>query len=218
LYEEELMRKVIICIDRDGTLINDEKFYLGKEEGWQEQVEILPEVISGLKKLNDISSSAIYMITNQAGVAIADYPLLNIDRAHEVCLYVLDRLRELGGDIAGHFLCPHATPAYVERKRGVNFHDDLVHECHCLKPGLGMVFDALRSEDVSLDEADIYVIGDRLSDVKTALNINGTGILIPFVNEPGESEKVMEMDDHSRIFIARDLLEAAEYIWSRHRD
>ena len=66
------MRKVIICIDRDGTLINDQKFYLGKEEGWQEQVEILPGVIEGLKKLNTINNSAIYMVTNQAGVAIAD--------------------------------------------------------------------------------------------------------------------------------------------------
>jgi histidinol-phosphate phosphatase family protein len=211
------MKKVVICIDRDGTLINDNKFYLGKDEGWQDQVEILPGVIEGLEKLNDINNAAIYMITNQAGVAIADYPLLTIERANEVCRYVLDHLKESGGEIAGYFLCPHATPAYVERKSGVNFHDDLVHECHCLKPGLGMVFDALSAEEVGLDDADIYVIGDRLSDVQTALNINGTGILIPFVNEPGESEKVMAMDDHSRIFIAGDLVEAAEHIRARQK-
>ncbi len=212
------MRKVIICIDRDGTLINDQKFYLGKEEGWQEQVEILPGVIEGLKKLNNINNSAIYMVTNQAGVAIADYSLLTVERAREVCSYVLERLRVLGGEIAGYFLCPHASPTYAKRKAGVKFHDQLVHECHCLKPSLGMVFDALRAEDIALDDTDIYVIGDRLSDVQTALNINGTGILIPFENEPGEEEKVLALKEQSNIHIAGDLVAAADFIRSRHRD
>ena len=210
------MKKTIICIDRDGTLINDDKFYLGRDDGWQAKVEVLPEAVSGLKILNDISNSAIYMITNQVGVSIADYPLLTIDRAHEVCRYVIERLRNLGGEINGYFICPHATPAYVEKKAGVSFDQELVHECHCLKPGLGMVFDALRAEDISLDDADIYVIGDRLSDVQTALNIKGVGILIPFINEPGEEEKVRELTDHSRIHIANSMLEAAEFIRDRH--
>jgi histidinol-phosphate phosphatase family protein len=209
------MKKTIICIDRDGTLIHDEKYFLGRDDDWQAKIEVLPGVIDGLKKLNDINNSAIYMVTNQAGVAIADYPLLTIERAHEVCQYVLEKLRGLGGELNGYFLCPHATPAYVERKEGVNFHQELVHDCNCLKPGLGMVFDALRAEDISLDDADIYVIGDRLSDVQTALNINGTGILTPFVNEPGEEEKVRAQVDQGRIHIARDLVAAAEYIMNR---
>lgn len=212
------MKKTIICIDRDGTLINDEKFFLGRDDDWQAKVEVLSGVVEGLKKLNDINNSAIYMITNQAGVAIADYPLLTIERAHEVCRHVLARLQELGGEINGYFLCPHATPDYAKRKTGVDFHQELVHECHCLKPGLGMVFDALRAEDIALDDTDIYVIGDRLSDVQTALNINGTGILIPFANEPGEEEKVRALADQSRIHIAGDLVAAADFIRSKHSD
>ncbi|MHB8791623.1 MAG: HAD hydrolase-like protein [Desulfobulbaceae bacterium] len=30
------------------------------------------------------------------------------------------------------------------------------------------------------DNADVYVIGDRASDVRTALNLGGTAIFIPF--------------------------------------
>jgi histidinol-phosphate phosphatase family protein len=209
------VKKTVVCIDRDGTLINDEKFFLGREEGWQAKVDILPGVVEGLAIINAVSGAAVYMITNQAGVAIADYPLLTFDRAHEVCRYVIDRLEDEGAKIAGYFLCPHASHAYVQRKTGVSFHAELVHDCHCLKPGLGMVIDALRAEDVALDETDIYVIGDRLSDVQTALNINGTGILIPFANEPGEAEKVRGLKDQSRIFIAQDLVEAAGFIRAR---
>ncbi len=212
------MKKAIVCIDRDGTLINDKKFFLGKEEGWQTKVEILPGVSEGLAIINEISAAAVYMITNQAGVAIADYPLLTFDRAHEVCRYVIKRLEEEGGKFSGYFLCPHASNAYAQRKPEVNFHPELVHDCHCLKPGLGMVIDVLRAEDVALDETDIYVIGDRLSDVQTALNINGTGILIPFVNEPDEVEKVRNLENQSRIFIAKDLVEAAEFIRARQND
>jgi histidinol-phosphate phosphatase family protein len=211
------MKKTIVCIDRDGTLINDKKFFLGKEEGWQAKVEILPGVLEGLAIINGISGAAVYMITNQAGVAIADYPLLTFDRAHEVCRFVLGRLGEEGGKIAGYFLCPHASHAYVQEKSGVNFHEELVHDCHCLKPGLGMVFDALEAEHITKENADIYVIGDRLSDVQTALNINDTGILIPFANEPAEAEKVRGLEKQSRIFIAKDLIEAADFIRSRQR-
>ena len=213
------MRKTIVCIDRDGTLINDEKFFLvGKEEGWRTKVDILPGVLEGLAIINAVSGAAVYMITNQAGVAIADYPLLTFDRAHEVCRYVIGRMEEQGTRFAGYFLCPHASHAYVQRKPGVSFHAELVHDCHCLKPGLGMVIDALRAEDVALDETDVYVIGDRLSDVQTALNISGTGILIPLANEPGEAEKVRGLENQSRIFIAKDLIDAANFIRARQND
>ena len=81
-----------------------------------------------------------------------------------------------------------------------------------------MVLDVLKAENITEANGDIYVVGDRLSDVQTALNINGTGILIPFENEPGEVEKVRVLEYHSRIFIAKDLVEAAEFIRSRQND
>jgi phosphoglycolate phosphatase-like HAD superfamily hydrolase len=43
---------------------------------------------------------------------------------------------------------------------------------------------SLKAENIAAEEALICVIGDRASDVLTALNINGFGVLIPFGNEP----------------------------------
>ncbi len=44
-------KKAIICIDRDGTLIHDEKdhLFLGRDNDWKSKVKILPYVIDGLK-------------------------------------------------------------------------------------------------------------------------------------------------------------------------
>jgi len=208
------MKKTIICIDRDGTLIYDEKdhLYIGRDDEWKSKVRLLPYVIDGLKLLRTIPESAIYMVTNQPGVAITDFPLLTFERAHEVCKYVVDRIQNKGGRIDGYFLCPHASPGYAEERAGLNFDDKLICDCNCIKPGLGMVFDALKSENITPEKADVYVVGDRATDVQTALNIGGTGILVPFENQPGEEKKLKEFKDRSRTYIAQNLLDAAEFI------
>lgn len=212
------MKRRIICIDRDGTLVHDtrEHLFLGRDNSWAEKVKILPFAVEGLRLLNSLPDTGIYMITNQPGVAISDFPLLTEERAHEVCRYVVKLLKEKGASLDGYFLCPHATPEYAAGKKpGTNFHSHLVHDCRCLKPRLGMVFDALKAQGVTPDNADVYVIGDRASDVQTALNLGGTGILIPFVNEPGEEDKIKRLEKQNRIHIVENMFAAAELIVSR---
>ena len=213
------MKKPIICIDRDGTLIHDsrEHLFLGRDDQWRQKVEILPKAAEGLKLLNTIDNCGIYMITNQGGVAISDFPLLTEERAHEVCRYVMDVLKEMGGLMHGYFLCPYATPQYVKSRPNVNFHAHMINDRQCLKPSLDMVFDVLKAEGITPGNADIYVIGDRASDVQTALNIGGTGIFIPFINEPHEEEKVKKLEQQDDIHIAVDLVAAAQFILSRRQ-
>ena len=188
---------------------------MGSDNDWPEKVQILPHAVEGLRQLNTIPGAGIYMITNQAGVAISDLPLLTESKAHEVCRYVVEWLQGEEVLLHGYFLCPHASPEYASSRPGVNFHPHLVHDCQCLKPALGMVFNALKTERIMPDSADVYVIGDRASDVRTALNIDGTGILIPFVNEPGELDKVRSLEKQGQIYVAETMLAAAEYVVSR---
>ncbi|MFC1513161.1 HAD hydrolase-like protein [Thermodesulfobacteriota bacterium] len=211
------MKRTIICIDRDGTLIHDsrEHLFLGRDNLWRQKIEVLPKAVEGLQLLNTIEDCGIYMITNQGGVAISDFPLLTEAKAHEVCQYVLEVLIGMGGLLDGYFLCPYATPEYVTSRPNLNFHPHMVDERQCLKPSLEMVFEVLQAEGVTLESADIYVIGDRASDVQTALNIGGTGILIPFANEPDEEEKVRRLAGQEDIHIAADMVAAAEFILSR---
>jgi histidinol-phosphate phosphatase family protein len=217
---EASVKRTIICLDRDGTLIHDEGYhlFLGKDDDWRRKVRMLPGVIDGLKKLKNMPGSAIYMITNQPGVSISDYPLLTPERAHEVCKYVINKIRKMGAVIDGYFLCPHATPEYVSKKPELNFDARFVHECDCSKPALGMVFSTLKAEQVTVDDAIIYVIGDRATDVQTALNIEGSGVLIPFENEPGEEEKVRKLKNQSHVYIAKDFLDAADIIFQRNNN
>jgi histidinol-phosphate phosphatase family protein len=214
------LKKPIICIDRDGTLIHDTRkhLFLGRDDDWQQKVEILPKAIEGLQLLNSIPDAGIYMITNQGGVAIKDFPLLTEDRAHLVCLHVLEKLEEKGALLHDYFMCPHATPKYVASRPNYKFHPHLVHECTCLKPDLGMVFNALKAEGISADNAEIFVIGDRATDVQTALNIDGTGILIPFINEPDELSKVKKLKKQDQIHIAENMYAAAKFIHSKIMD
>lgn len=53
------MKKTLICIDRDGTLIHDtrEHLFLGRNNDWQGQVGILPHVVEGLRLLNTIAGA-----------------------------------------------------------------------------------------------------------------------------------------------------------------
>jgi len=214
------MKKTIICIDRDGTLIYDSKnhLFLGKDDAWESQIKLLPHVIDGLKVLNGIPDSAIYMITNQPGVAINNYRLLTPERAHEVCRHIVSMIKNMGAHIDGYFLCPHASPDYVKKKPDMNFDKRYVHDnCECLKPALGMIFNVLEAVDTTPGNANIYVIGDRTTDVQTALDINSIGILIPFENQPGEEEKTRKFADQAHVHISADLLKAAEWIIDRER-
>ena len=90
--------KTLICIDRDGTLIYDKKehLYLGRDNDWRAQVKVLPYVPEGMRVLKAIPGAAVYMVTNQPGVAITDFPLLTLERAHEVCRHVVEKIKDMG--------------------------------------------------------------------------------------------------------------------------
>lgn len=205
--------KVVICLDRDGTLIHDEKYHLGRQEDWKAKIKLLPGVVEGIKILRKIPNSVIYLLTNQPGIAVEDFPLLSKERAEEVCEEVLKILKREGAKLEGYFLCPHANPKYV-KKRAYKFHKKLVCECECIKPRPGMVKQVLKAEKIDESEAKIYVVGDRVTDVKTALNIGGTGVFVPFEKEPGEKQKVKKIKK-GEVHIAKNFIDAAKFIYKK---
>jgi len=213
------MRKPLICVDRDGTLIYDTRahLYLGSDSDWMSKIGVLPYVIDGLKLLKNIPGAAIYIITNQPGVAISDFPLLTLHRAHRVSQYLVEMLNKAGARIDGYFLCPHANPEYVEEHTRFHFDTNFVGEYDCIKPRPGMVLKALKAENIKPENANVYMIGDRASDVETALNINGFGVLVPFENQPGEDERVRRLGDQKHVQIAENFFDAAAIIVKRER-
>ena len=211
-----MKKKTLILVDRDGTLIYDNKYYLGKQRDWKKKIKFLKNIIPGLKKLNKIPNSSIYIITHQPGVAVKSFSLLTEERAEEVMHEILSKIKRKNIKLSGYFVCPHASPAYVRRKKGFKFNKKLVCNCSCIKPGPGMVNWALKEEDLKKSQVNLYVIGDRLSDVQTALNSSGFGIIVPFVNEADQEGKVRELNTRNK-YIAKDFLDAAKFIAKREK-
>ena len=103
----------LVCLDRDGTLVYDNKCNLGSQSDWKEKVKILPHVIKGIKELNKIPNIKIYIITNQPGVAVKEFKLLTKKRAHEVCKYILNKIKKQT-HLDGYFLCTGASKKYAK--------------------------------------------------------------------------------------------------------
>lgn len=210
------MKKILIFVDRDGTIVYDKKYHLGRQKNWKSKVRFLPHVIKGLKLLNKNPNSGIYMVTNQPGVAIKNFPLLTVEKAHEVSLYIMKLLGKKGIFLKGYDTCNMAHPSYVKKRPKFEFDKKLVGNFSCIKPKPGMINHILRNEKLSKKQIKIYVIGDRASDVKTALNAKGCGILVPFKNEPHEKEKVEKIKNKNR-YIAENFLDAAKFITEKEK-
>jgi len=203
--------KTLICIDRDGTIDYDKELHFGRQKDWKKKIRILPGVIKGIKQLRKIPNSKIYIITNQAGVAVKNFPLLTQKRAHEVCRYVMNLLKKKGAGLDGYEISMKASPAYVKKHPEYEFNKKMVGNDACIKPNPGMIYKILKREKSDKRKTNIYVMGDRESDVKAGLRIGGHGILVPFVNRPGEPGKVRKIKNKKK-YIAKSFLDAVRFI------
>ncbi|MBI4018948.1 MAG: HAD-IIIA family hydrolase [Candidatus Aenigmarchaeota archaeon] len=207
---------VFVGIDRDGTIIKDtgNRQYLGRSEGWENEIEFLPGVTTGIKALRKIQGIKIYMISNQTGIGIADFSDLTEERAHDVCKEILKRLDKEGAALDDYLFCPHISKHYITKHPERKFDPAYVRECDCAKPNPGMLFAAMKKDGMAKGKAHIYMIGDRDSDVETGLNAGGIGILVPSESQPGHDKKVLAMKNPSA-FVAKNFEDAANLILNR---
>ena len=146
-------------LDRDGTLIED-AHYLADPAG----VRLLPGAVDAIAALNASHTLAI-VITNQSGIArgLVTEAQYEATRRRTIQLFA-----DGGARLDDSFHCPH--------------HPSVSGSCECRKPGTGMYLRAARSHGIDLSRA-LYV-GDRQRDVEPALELGGTGILVPSVATP----------------------------------
>ena len=140
-----------IFVDRDGTLI-EEKHHLHDPA----QVVLLPNTIAGLQLLQQ-RGCGLVVVTNQAGIGRGYY---TEDDMH-ACNHRMCELLEIGGvTLDGIYFCPHAP-----------------HQaCACRKPKPGMALQA--AQELGIELAGSWVIGDKALDVNLATAIGGRGILV----------------------------------------
>ena len=82
-----------------------------------------------------------------------------------------------------------------------------------------MIQEAAGKKGLDPKKTNVYVIGDRESDILTALKAKGTGILIPFTNRPGEVEKVKKLKKKhpKNVFIVQNFLEAIKIVIEKEK-
>ena len=171
-----------VFIDRDGTIMI-EREYLADPDG----VQIIPGSFEALAALRE-AGFALVIVTNQSGIARGYY---SIEDYQAVAARLDALLEEAGVAVDMTRFCPH--------------HPDLGGTCPCRKPGTGMYLDA--AEELGLDPARSYYVGDKLTDVMPALELGGRGILV----RTGYGSE-LEASALEPILVVDDLAAAAELI------
>jgi len=157
------MKKKLLLIDRDGTLIAEPQ---DEQVDSFEKLAFYPEVFTYLKKITDKGEYDILMITNQDGLGTDAFPE---DTFWPVQNFIVKAFKN----------------------EGVVFKDILIdrtfpHEnANTRKPKTGLVKPYL-TEDYDIENS--IVIGDRLTDIELAKNMGCKGIFINQHRNLGDNE------------------------------
>ena len=179
-----------VFLDRDGTVCQ-EVGYLSDEN----KVRLIPGAVQAIRMINQAGWKAI-IISNQSGIARG---YMNSGEVERVNQRLLDMLADEGARIDGVYYCPH----HPKGNAPYNI------QCNCGKPGAELLHRATKEHQLALDSS--IMIGDKYSDVETAIRLKIPGILVRTGFGEGEIEKYKEHWNQAPDYIARDLLDAIEW-------
>ena len=181
-----------VFIDRDGT-ISEEVGYVNHVTRYR----VFPFAAEALRLLHDAGWLAV-LVTNQAGVARGYFREELIGEVHARLAAELGRG---GARLDAVYYCPHhpsvGEPPYRQ-------------DCDCRKPRPGLIRRA--AEDLGLDLAGCWMVGDRYSDVELARNAGVRSALVLTGYGRGELEHQSHVWPRRPDLVAENLLEAAREI------
>ena len=139
--------KKVLFIDRDGTLIIEPE---DEQIDSLEKLEFYPKVFRNLSRIADELEYELVMVTNQDGLGTSSFP-------EETFWPVQNKIIKAFENEGVHFSEVLIDRSFPHENRPTR------------KPGTGMLTHYLKGE---YDLAYSYVIGDRITDVQLAENIN----------------------------------------------
>ncbi|MGB0455549.1 MAG: bifunctional histidinol-phosphatase/imidazoleglycerol-phosphate dehydratase HisB [Flavobacteriaceae bacterium] len=145
--------KKVLFIDRDGTLIKEPEDY---QIDAFEKLEFYPDVFYYLKKIANELDFELVMITNQDGLGTASFPENTFWPVHNFMVQCFEN----EGVVFKN--------QYIDR----TFVKD---NAPTRKPRTGLLTSYFNE---NYDLTNSFVIGDRLTDIELAKNLNSKGILI----------------------------------------
>jgi D-glycero-D-manno-heptose 1,7-bisphosphate phosphatase len=153
-----MVNRPAVFLDRDGTLL-EEAGYLDRLE----RLVFFPYSVDAVRLLNR-GGFAVVIVTNQAGIARGIFKEAFVAEAHR---HIADRLALGCARIDGFYYCPHHPDAAIEAFR---------QDCDCRKPRPGMFTRA--AQELGLDLARSFVVGDRWHDLEAGQRVGARGILV----------------------------------------
>jgi len=181
-----------VFLDRDGT-INEQMGYINHIS----RFVMLPRVAAAIRLLND-QGIPVVVVSNQSGLARGYFPESLIGEVHAK---MTEALAQEGAHVDGIYICPHHPEAKEERFRLA---------CDCRKPKPGLFKTA--AEDLDLDLARSYVVGDRWSDLKAAAAVHAKGVLVLTGYGRGDYEYIGPVQAVQPRYVAEDLYAAVRWI------
>ncbi len=181
-----------VFLDRDGT-INEQMGYINHISRFQ----LLPGVRRAIKQLNDANVPVI-VISNQSGLARGYFPEELLSEVHEKMNLLLT---EKGAHVDAIYYCPHHPEAKEEKFR---------ETCDCRKPKPGLVLRA--AKELGIDPEKSFVVGDRWSDIKTAVNCGAKSILVRTGYGRGDEKYIGSHQEIQPDIKCDDLTEAVGWI------
>lgn len=149
------MKNKAVFLDRDGVINKKgQSYYIYREE----EFIFNKGVFQALKHFSE-KGYLLIIITNQGGIARGVYTITQLEKLHR---FMIAALESDGIKISGIFYCPH--------------HPD-IEPCKCRKPGTLLFEKAI--EQLNIDPASSFMIGDSENDIFPAEKLGIKGILIP---------------------------------------
>lgn len=148
------MKKPILFIDRDGTLIDEPKTDFQVDSF--EKLAFLPHAISAMRDIVACGTYHLVMVTNQDGLGTSSFPEHTFWPVHNKMLQILE-----GEGIVFDEVC-------IDRS--------FEHEnAPTRKPRTGLLTHYMQGD---FDLANSYVLGDRLTDLQLAENLGCKAIYL----------------------------------------
>ena len=141
--------KVLVLLDRDGTLVKDATFD-------PSEVELLPGVAESLKRLHE-AGYLLCIVSNQQGIGLGYFGYRDFIDGNRKLLRLLGKE---GIAIRKIYFCPHS----------------LGEPCDCRKPAPGLILKALR--DLNVIPERTFVIGDSADDMEAARAAGCSGLYV----------------------------------------
>ena len=152
------LRRAAVFLDRDGVI--------NRDFGWvgtRERFEWEPGAREAVARMTD-SGHHVFIVTNQSGIARGFYSENDLVALMD---WVIDSIREYGGNVDDWRYCPMHPDAQIERYRG---------HSPDRKPEPGMILDLLQRWE--LDPARCVLFGDQPTDMKAARAAGVRGVMV----------------------------------------